>query len=100
MCVVFYQRDYFTAKDEDVIHCANRHCVNGRYFHLSCVGLREGKLPSYFYCSDDCEATSYDHCCGRKDIEDIMVGCDNASKCPNGEWFHRSCVGLDDKTSE
>lgn len=32
--------------------------------------------------------------CQRPAYDDDMIGCDNGSECPHGEWFHFRCVGL------
>lgn len=39
-----------------MIECDNPSCQNGQWFHLSCVGIDEGKEPSTdWYCCSDCE---------------------------------------------
>lgn len=39
-----------------MIECDNPYCQNGQWFHLSCVGIVEGKEPSTdWYCCAECE---------------------------------------------
>lgn len=33
-------------------------------------------------------------CCG-EDVYEVLIGCECRSSCPNGEYFHYSCAGID-----
>ena len=44
-----------------MIECDNPNCENGQWFHLSCVGIEEGKEPdssSKWFCCKKCEKDS------------------------------------------
>uniref|UniRef100_A0ABM0N1J3 Uncharacterized protein LOC102808213 n=1 Tax=Saccoglossus kowalevskii TaxID=10224 RepID=A0ABM0N1J3_SACKO len=93
--------DYCVCKTDlggTMIECsALSQCKRGRWFHLDCVELQPESVPDdEWWCSPDCEQSSiYCFCKKKEDTDDDKwIGCDREFMCPNGEWFHMRCVGL------
>ena len=81
-----------------MIKCSNQACEFGSWFHLECFGL---ELETYsdkdWWCSIDCRDTGNSTFCKcRKLKQDTMVTCSEKT-CENGQYFHLSCVFLEEK---
>ena len=47
-----------TIVKNDFLYCDNPNCEKGQWFHLSCVGIKEGEEPdssSKWFCCKKCE---------------------------------------------
>ena len=81
-----------------MVLCCNPDC-EGSWFHFACVHVTEAPGGDW-YCSKQCEdALGYIYCtCHKKrGAEDAnKVQCALKDKCKRREFYHPSCVSLDD----
>ena len=89
---------------EEMIGCELREgCENNEWFHFTCKDLDPSNLPAIFLCSAECKEkwekkqAEYKYCFCHKDIGGAMVQCDAADKCISWQWYHLSCVNLEQK---
>ena len=84
-------------EDGEMIQCSNPGCLNGRWFHLTCVAEqneRDVHTEGDWFCDEDCEAQRSSIFCICKAIKsEPMLKCAN-DQCTRGQDFHISCLGL------
>ncbi|XP_070547020.1 uncharacterized protein [Ptychodera flava] len=79
-----------------MIECsALSQCRSGRWYHVDCIGLDiDGISDDDWFCSPECEKSSIFCFCKTQKDDEEWIGCSRKFWCPNGEWFHQSCVGV------
>ena len=81
-----------------MVQCSNLECPLGRWYHVSCVELRD--VPAHdddWWCYQDCkDSGSSAFCICRKQAPgEATVTCARGADCEGGTIFHLKCVGID-----
>lgn len=88
-------------KNDIVIGCeARSSCLNGEYFHCSCVTMDTNDIHGHWFCSNECRQVNrkqYQYCTCKTDLgsDEPMIGCSAENLCLKEEWYHMKCIGVD-----
>jgi len=87
---------YAVESGEDMIQCCNPYCEHS-WFHLTCVDLQEAPRDDW-YCSQACKNhKGYIYCSCKTKKNEQKIQCHLADACRKHEWYHPSCVGLQNR---